>query len=79
MKRVDGASYLLGNNYHDGEEGLQQNRERAKELWTQAAEIGSSCAHFQLGIYAHEGGDQRRPGSTTRPSLWLDTKMQEAT
>lgn len=35
--------------------------------------------NFGLGIYALKGGIQRRPGSTRRPPLWLDTKMQAAT
>jgi hypothetical protein len=64
MKRVEandaGAIYVLGNYYDFGIEGLQQNKERAKELWTQAAELGSSEAHFALGTFYDEGGDMKK-------------------
>jgi TPR repeat protein len=30
------------------------------ELWKKAAELGSSQAHFQLGVYFHEGGDIKK-------------------
>jgi TPR repeat protein len=53
MKRMTandaGAMCLLGSYYYFGERGLLQHQEKAKELWTQAAELGSSQAHFQLG------------------------------
>jgi len=61
MKRVKvndaGAIYVLGNDYHNGSEGLQQDQEKALELWTRAAELGSSTAHFALGLYYRAGGD----------------------
>jgi hypothetical protein len=50
MKRVDvndaNAIYLLGSYYSHGQLGLQRSPERKKELWTQAAKLGSSQAHF---------------------------------
>ena len=53
MKRVDvndaNAIYLLGSYYSHGHLGLQQDQEKALELWTQAAKLGSSQAHFHLG------------------------------
>jgi TPR repeat protein len=53
MKRVKandaGAIYLLGNDYYHGQLGLLQDREKAIELWKQAATLGSSKAHFALG------------------------------
>jgi TPR repeat protein len=64
MKRVEvndaGAMYILGSyNYH-GQLGLQQDREKAMELWKQAADLGSRRAHFQLGCIYHEEGDSKK-------------------
>ena len=60
MKRVEAndaeAMYVLGSHYQAGHGGLQQNEERAMELWTQAAKLGSSDVHYELGIHFHEGG-----------------------
>ena len=60
MKRVDAndarAIYSLGNHYYHGHLGLQQDWARAMELWKQAAELGSSLAHYHLGTqYDAEG------------------------
>jgi TPR repeat protein len=66
MKRVeanDAASiYLLGNHYYHGhgQLGLLQDRNKAMELWTQAAALGSSQAHFALGCNYDEGGDLKK-------------------
>jgi len=64
MKRVEvndaGAMYVLGNNYHHGGLGLQQDREKAIELWIRAAALGSSKAHFHLGVYYHAEGDSKK-------------------
>jgi TPR repeat protein len=64
MKRVEandaGSINLLGTYYDTGIFGLQQNKERAKELWTQAAKLGSSKAHFNLGNTYHAGGDLKK-------------------
>jgi TPR repeat protein len=58
-KRVEandaGAMYVLGTYYDQGLVGLLQDREKAIALWTQAAEHGSSRAHFSLGRIYHEG------------------------
>jgi TPR repeat protein len=51
-----GAIYALGS-YHNGRTGLQHDRAKAIELWTQAAELGSSSAHKNLGNEYHNGGD----------------------
>jgi hypothetical protein len=60
MKRIEAndaeAMYVLGSHYHHGQRGLQQNEERAMELWTQAAKLGSSDVHYELGIHFHDGG-----------------------
>jgi tetratricopeptide (TPR) repeat protein len=64
MKRVEandaGAMYILGSYYDHGQLGLQQDLERAIALWKQAAKLGSSKAHFFLGVYYDEGGDLKR-------------------
>jgi TPR repeat protein len=64
MKRVEandaGAMYVLGNNYFHGQLDLLQDREKAMELMTQAAELGSSIAHLNLGAYYHKGGDSKK-------------------
>jgi TPR repeat protein len=64
MRRVEAndasSIYTLGNYYYHGQLGLQPDWEKAKELWIQAAKLGSSQAHFQLGAYHHEGGDLKR-------------------
>jgi TPR repeat protein len=64
MKRVDindaSAMYALGSYYHHGEHGLQQDQERAKEVWTQAAKLGFSKAHYSLGNFYGEGGNSKK-------------------
>ena len=64
MKRVevnDAASMMvLGTHYYHGQLGLLQERDKAEELWTQAAKLGSSQAHYELGISYHEGGDLKK-------------------
>jgi TPR repeat protein len=64
IKRVEvndaGSMYILGNKYYLGQLGLQQDREKAMELWTRASVLGSSQAHFHLGAYYGEGGDSKK-------------------
>ena len=38
----------------------QQDRTKAKELYTRAAELGFSKAHYNLSIIYHEGGDKKK-------------------
>ncbi|EJK44471.1 hypothetical protein THAOC_36980, partial [Thalassiosira oceanica] len=61
QKRVDKgdaeAIYMLGNKYYHGELGLAKNVPRAIELWTEAAELGSVNAYFQLGVLYYNGND----------------------
>ncbi len=52
----DGNSItFLGCNYGDGSHGLQQDYDKMFELWTQAAELRPSIAHYQIlgGMYYH--------------------------
>ena len=61
MKRVEandaGATYVLGSYHCHGSGSLQQDSDRAIELWTQAAKLGSRQAHHNLGSIYYEGGD----------------------
>jgi hypothetical protein len=64
MKRVeanDAASIcLLANSYYQGLRGLQQDHNKAIELWIQAADLGCSKAHDQLAYIYHEGGNMKK-------------------
>jgi TPR repeat protein len=64
MKRVEandaGAMTALGTTYFHGQLGLLQDRNKAIELWKQAAEFGYSHAHFQLGAYYDAGGELKK-------------------
>ena len=60
MRRVEandaGAMYVLANDYYRGRRGLQQDRSKGDDLLTRAAALGSSQAHYQLGIHFDKGG-----------------------
>jgi len=66
-KRVDKgdveAIYHLGEKYYYGGLGLSKDVTRAIELWTEAAELGSVDAHYDLGIvyYNGEGVEEDEP------------------
>ena len=49
------AMVLLGDLHYCGDVGLNKDVTRAKELWTRAAEIGSSTAHYNLGLLFYGG------------------------
>jgi TPR repeat protein len=53
MKRVAAndptSTYLLANSSDNGTNGFQQDHARAIEVYTRAADLGHSEAHFQLG------------------------------
>ncbi|EJK48562.1 hypothetical protein THAOC_32632 [Thalassiosira oceanica] len=59
QKRVDKgdaeAMQFLGDNYYHGKLGLAKDVPRAIELWTEAAELGSIVAHYQLGVVYYNG------------------------
>ena len=59
QKRVEkedsDAMLTLGDQYYHGQLGLAKDVPRAIELWTEAAELGSSGAHYQLGYMYHHG------------------------
>jgi TPR repeat protein len=64
MKRVRakdaGAIHALASYHNQGTFGLLQDRTKAIALWKQAAELGSSSAHYHLGEYFREGGDLKK-------------------
>ena len=49
----------LGDKYCFGVSGLTKDVPRAVELWTEAAELGSLEAHYQLGVIYYIGKDTR--------------------
>ncbi|EJK46526.1 hypothetical protein THAOC_34802 [Thalassiosira oceanica] len=60
VRKGDAAAiYYLGNAYFHGAFGLAKDVPRAFELWTEAAELGSLEAHYQLGVtyYCGDGVD----------------------
>jgi TPR repeat protein len=64
MKRIEVndtvSMYVLGNYHFHGELGLLQDRNKAMELWTQAAALGSSQADFALGCSYNEEGNLKK-------------------
>ena len=54
------AKFCLGSFYDHGQLGVQQDVKKAMELWTQAAELGSSSAHSNLGNQYRRGGDLKK-------------------
>ena len=63
-KRVDAkdpaAIKFLGNQYYHGNSGVKKDVMRAIELWTEAAELGSTGAHFDSEINIPTGLEWRR-------------------
>jgi TPR repeat protein len=64
MKRIEakdaGAMCQLANYYYIGINGLQQDGQKATELWKHAVEIGSSHAHNNLADMFCQGGDLKK-------------------
>ena len=65
MKRVEAndadAMYQMGSHYSGGAHGLQQDQERAMELWKQASQLGSMDAHYFLGnMFSAQGGNLKK-------------------
>ena len=49
------AWYLLASFYCSGRQGLPMDRNKALELWKRAAELGSTRAHWDLGVTYYYG------------------------
>ena len=50
MKKDPDAVWFLGDQYYHGKLGLQEDMQKAVELWTEAAELGSIDALYNLGV-----------------------------
>ncbi|EJK44193.1 hypothetical protein THAOC_37290 [Thalassiosira oceanica] len=67
QKRVNkgdaAAIFFLGGKYYYGELGLAKNVSRAIELFTEAAELGSLDAYYELGVmyYTGKGAEEDKP------------------
>ena len=53
-----GAQRQLGNYHHEGEMGLEQNKEKARKYFEKAAEGGHLLARHNLAFTANENGDR---------------------
>jgi TPR repeat protein len=64
MKRAEAndptSTDLLANYYYHGSEGLIQDHAKAMELFTRAAKLGFSKAHYNLGLLYHEWGNMKK-------------------
>ena len=64
MRRVDAndadAIYLLAGFHHHGKASFQQDRMKAMELYSRAAELGCSKAHINPGMHYYEGGNMKK-------------------
>jgi len=64
--------YVLGGYCNNGKYEFLEDWEKAIELWTQVAALGSSHIHYSLGFHYEEGGGlTKSPSSTTRPRLYF--------
>ncbi|EJK67455.1 hypothetical protein THAOC_11508 [Thalassiosira oceanica] len=63
-KKDADAIKVLGEQYYFGLRGLTKDVPRAIELWTEAAELGSLDAHYELGnsYYHGHGVEEDMPG-----------------
>ncbi len=72
MKRVEAndanAICNLANHYYFGNLGVQQDRDRAIELWKQAAKFGSGKVHCYLGNEYSQMGDLKTAKLHYEPS-----------
>ena len=79
QKRVDvgdaKAMYILAGKYYYGKWGLEKDVNRAVELWTEAAELGSLSAQYNLGrAYYDTDGIER--DETRAVELWQRAAMK---
>ncbi|EJK44099.1 hypothetical protein THAOC_37392, partial [Thalassiosira oceanica] len=74
-KKDPAAIYFLGNDYSDGKCGLQKDMQKAVELWTEAAELGSIKALHNLGL-AHVTGRGAKQDKAKGINFWSKAAMQ---
>ena len=74
-KKNPDAISNLGHKYYIEQLGLQKNARRAVELWTEAAELGSVEALYNLGVaYYHGNGVQEDKAKAVQ--FWRKAAMQ---
>ncbi|EJK48042.1 hypothetical protein THAOC_33194 [Thalassiosira oceanica] len=69
------ATKSLGDKYYHGRLGLAKDDLRAIELWTEATELGSIDAHYQLG-YAYYNGDGAKEDKPRGIRHWQEAAMK---
>ena len=74
-KKDPEAIQSLGKDYYHGARGLQKDMQRAIELWTEAAELGSAEALFSLGI-AYDHGEGVGQDIATAAKFYEKAAMQ---
>ena len=74
-KKDPHALHHLGQKYFFGEIGLQKDMQKAVELYTEAAELGSVDALFNLG-YAFELGEGVEQDETKSVHFYIKAAMQ---
>ena len=74
-KKDPKAINYLGHKYFYGELGLQKDARKAFELWTEAAELGSIEALFNLGV-AYYYGDGVEQDKGKGAQFWTEAAMQ---
>ncbi|EJK71554.1 hypothetical protein THAOC_06990, partial [Thalassiosira oceanica] len=75
LKKDPDAIHLLGNKYHFGKFGLQKDMQKAAELYTEAAELGSIVALFELGV-AYLFGNGVRQDNVKAVEIFEKAAMQ---
>ncbi|EJK48939.1 hypothetical protein THAOC_32222 [Thalassiosira oceanica] len=74
-KKDPEAINFLGEKYCEGDFGLEKDRRKAVELWTEAAELGSIEAIFNLGV-AYYYGDGVQEDNAKGIEFWSKAAMQ---
>ena len=75
LKKDPEATHFLGTQYMHGGYGLQKDVQRAVKLWTEAAELGSTDALFNLGI-AYFSGEGVGKDRAKAVEFWIKAAMQ---
>ena len=74
-KKDPAAIHLLGQKYYHGRLGLQKDKQRAIQLWTEAAEVGSIEALYSLGL-AYFSGDRVQQDKAKAAEFFAKAAMQ---
>ena len=75
VKKDPTGIFNLGIKYYYGELGLQKDMRRAVELWTEAAELGSIDALFNLGVM-HDSENEVQEDKVKAIHFWTKAAMQ---